>query len=77
MNNHTSFEVDKETFEKMRSMFGIYDCDSGFGTVATSTKGVIPDGPAKEFQMKFRVHQGPFYWVNKNSLRYFVYCDSR
>ena len=24
----TSMEVNKETFEKMKQMFGIYDCDS-------------------------------------------------
>jgi hypothetical protein len=71
----TSIEVDKEKFEQMQKIFGIYDgLHAGFGTITGSKKGLYPDH-CNEFRMKFMIHQGPYYNFNENSLKYVIYID--
>jgi hypothetical protein len=76
-------EVDKEAFEKLQKIFGIYDGDTGFGTVAKSSRGIMCDSQNK-FDIKFMKHQGPNYWgffgglfgTNEDSLKYVMYIRS-
>ncbi len=84
-NNSLCIEVDQDTFEKMKNMFGIYDGDSGHGRIGTSKDGTTFFGYDKDFVMRFMIHQGPLYflnslstnrYVNKYSLKYCIYINT-
>lgn len=86
-NKSVCIEVDQETFEKMKDMFGIFDKDRGHGRIGTSHDGQTFSGYDREFKMTFMIHQGPFYFldsfnknnntsINKFSLKYCIYVNT-
>lgn len=58
--------VDKNTFDKLKSIFDPLDVGGCFCTI----------GPDKEtYHITFMTHQGVFYSYNENSLKYCIYID--
>jgi hypothetical protein len=74
-----SFEVDKETFEKMRDIFAIYDKSSnitnGLCTVKHSFNGIFVDS-LKECDLTFAVHRRGSLFFDKDIYKVYIDCAS-
>ena len=64
----TTLHLDKDSYEKMKAVFGLADYD----TMGMGGK-VFMNGKERKFDIQFMTHQGPWYWLTENSLLYRAY----